>query len=197
MLPFRRREQQIAALTLTLLACALVYLLGVHIWFVAPRWRITDETSTLSDANQQARTLLQRERARQANLAKNEPSSTQSDTLLTGPDSGAATAQLLQMLSTQLQAVAAQGMECTVTNRTPGVPEQVGEYLQIKVGVSLECLIEPLGKLVYSLENQHPYLFVDSLSIRRMAALDGGNRLAVQMSISGYLANSVSVESTP
>lgn len=197
MRPPRRRERRVAAITLTLFACAMAYLLGVHFWFVAPLARISDETSTLNEASQQAYALLLRERVRQAQLSSAETSTTQANVLLAGPDSGAGVAQLLQLLSADLQAITAEGMSCTLTNRTPGVPEQTGEYVQVKVGVGLDCLIEPLGKLIYSLESQRPYLFVDSLSIRRISPPEGDTRLAVQMSISAYLRGNSPAEPAP
>lgn len=197
MRPLRRRERRVAAITLTLLACAITYLLGVHFWFVAPLARIAHDASTLNEASQQAYALLVRERERQAHLSRAEPSSTPANVLLAGPDGGAGVAQLLQLLSADLQAVTAEGMSCTLTNRTPGAPEQTGEYVQVKVGVGLDCLIEPLGKLIYSLETRRPYLFVESLSIRRISPREGDNHLAVQMSISGYLRGNQRVEAAP
>lgn len=197
MRPLKRRERRIAAITLTLLACAMAYLLSVHFWFIAPLAHIADEASTLNVASQQAYALLLRERERQAQLSRAEPPLTPANVLLAGPDGGAGVAQLLQLLSADLQAVTAEGMSCTLTNRTPGVPEQTGEYVQVKVGVGLDCLIEPLAKLIYSLETQRPYLFVESLSIRRISPGEGENHLAVQMSISGYLRGNSPVEAAP
>lgn len=196
MRPLKRLELKFAALALLFLAVALVCLIFQAV-VIAPLNAIADETVTLLDVAMKARALVMHEQKRQAQLAQTEPASTQASALLTGPDSGAAIVQLLQVLSSNLQSVASQGASCTLSSRTPGPPQSTSGYVRVEVDVGLECQIEPLGKLIYSLENQRPFVFVEALNIRRLTLQDSDKRLAVQMSISGYTRSDIPASSAP
>jgi general secretion pathway protein M len=197
MRPLKRLEQRALALGLALLSLALVYLLGVHFWFSVPLLDTTQAMQPLRQAHEHYQTLLARRDGLQAQLAHAEDTPALDDLLLKGTDSGAAVAELMQLLASDVQAISTPGASCTVTNRMPATPNSAGVYVQVQIGVSLSCTIEPLAKLIYTLENHHPYLFIDTLSIHRNLAAESDSHLAVQMLITGYLRNVPAAGATP
>lgn len=193
---FKHLDPKLAAITLTAVTITFVYLLTIHIWFVRPLLNIGNEIDTLRQAHQQYQTRLDRAIALQSRLAQRATTQTP-DALLTGTDTGVATGQLMQLIATHVQSITAQGFVCSVTNRTPGTPKEQGEYWQVEVAVSLNCPIDSLGRLIYALENNYPYLFIDSLSLRRTQSINGGTMLNGQLTISGFLRHGETAVQVP
>lgn len=191
-------SRRAAALALAALSLACVYFLTLHGWFSQPLLDIADEMQTLRH-NQQRYAMLSSQRpALEAALAEIKQSSAGNENLLTDSDPGAATAQLMQLIATELQAVATAGGGCTLSNRIPVAVNQQGPYRQVSVRINLECAIEPLAGLLHRLENGKVSLFIESLKIEKSRArASPGNRLTAQLLISAYLQNPQPRGTTP
>ncbi|NWA25420.1 general secretion pathway protein GspM [Pseudomonas gingeri] len=185
------RDQRGAALLLAALGLIAAYFIAIHWWFTAPLQSISEDMDTLRAQRQRYQALERQRPLLEAQLAqaRNVPSS--NDSLLPDTDTGAATAQLMQLVTAKLQALAPEGGDCSLTNRMPIPVLDSAPYRQVKVSLNLDCAIEPLAGLLYELENQPVALFVDTLSIRRnpTPAPDANHRLAVQLQIGAYLNN--------
>jgi len=185
------REQRGAALALAAGTLVVAYFLCIHWWFTAPLQSIADEMDTLR-ANQQRYQALQAQRPvieAQLAAAKNAPQG--NDRLLSDSDTGAATAQLMQLVSSKLQSVVTPGSTCNMTNRMPIAAGESGPYKQVKVSINLDCNIQPLAALLYQLENERVSLFVDTLSLRRspQQTPEQSHRLTAQVLVSAYARN--------
>jgi general secretion pathway protein M len=95
-----------------------------------------------------------------------------------------------------------QGPGCQVTQRMPITPERdsAEPYRQVKVSLTLDCAMEPLVGLLHELEYGQPFLFIDSLSIRRATsapASGGAGRLQVHLLLRGYLQQAAPHKALP
>ncbi|MGY2224941.1 type II secretion system protein GspM [Pseudomonas gingeri] len=192
------REQRGMALVLAAATLCTAYFLGIHWWFTAALQSIADEMDTLR-ANQERYQALQAQRPvleAQLAAAKNAPQN--SERLLSDSDTGAATAQLMQLVSSKLQTVALQGGSCNMTNRMPIAASESGPYKQVKVSINLDCSIQPLSALLYQLESERISLFVDVLSIRRspQQTPEQNHRLSAQILVSAYTRNGAAKETS-
>lgn len=183
------REQRGAALTLAASVLLAAYWLGVHWWFTAPLQSISDDMDTLR-TNQQRYQALQAQRPIiEAQLAEAKSTPQSNERLLSDADTGAATAQLMQLVSSKLQLVTTPDSNCNMTNRMPITASESGPYKQVKVSINLDCSIQPLSALLYQLENGRVSLFVDVLSLRRSAqqSPEQNHRLTAQILVSAYV----------
>ncbi|WP_248799995.1 type II secretion system protein GspM [Pseudomonas sp. MWU13-2105] len=186
-----RREQRVAAWLLAALGLIAAYFIAIHWWFTAPLQSISADMHTLRAEQQRYQALELQRPLLEAQLAQAANAPHSNAGLLPDADAGAATAQLMQEVASQLQGLAPEGGGCTMTNRMPIPPGDSAPYRQVKVSINLDCAIEPLASLLYKLENQPLALFVETLSIRRnpMPGPDANHRLAVQLQIGAYLDN--------
>lgn len=190
--PLNNRERRGAAvIVLVLVLLALWYLL-VQSWFLGPLSDIDSQIDDLREQQQRYAGLLSQRSSLQQRLeqARRDPASRSS--LLPGEDPSAVAAQLMQRSVELAAKVADQGPGCELTQRMPITPEQdsAAPYRQVKVSLTLDCAIEPLGHLLHALEYSQPALFIDSLSVRRASnapAKGGPGRLQVHLLVRGYL----------
>jgi general secretion pathway protein M len=186
------RERCGAALMMLALVVWAAWWLLVQSWFLDPLMAIENQADSLREQQQRYAGALQQREALQQQLqqARRDPASRSS--LLPGTDPSAVAADLMQRSLDLVKAHAAQGPGCQVTQRMPITPEQnsAEPYRQVKVGLTLECAIEPLTGLLHDLEYGQPFLFVDHVSIRRQTsapASGGAGRLQVNLLLRGYL----------
>lgn len=182
------REQRATAIALAALTMVAAYFIGIHWWFTAPLMSIDDEMQILR-ANHQRYQALQAQRS-DIDLklveAKNAPQS--NERLLSESDTGAATAQLMQLVSSKIQTVSTAGGICSITNQMPITANETGPFKQVKVSINLDCSIQPLAALLYHLENERVSMFVETLSIRSapLQASQQAHRLTAQVLVSAY-----------
>ncbi len=187
------RERRGAALIALALVLAGLYWLLVQSWFSGPLSDIEGHIQQLREQQQRyAGQLAQRPLLdQQLQQARQDPAS--STSLLPGSDPSAVAADLMQRIADLIKAKGTQGAGCALTQRMPITPEQdsAQPYRQVKVSLTLTCGIEPLMALLHTLEFHRPFLFVDSLSVRRASsapATGGAGRLEVHLLVRGYLA---------
>lgn len=187
--PRERRGAALIALALVLWAA---WWLLVQSWFLDPLSDLQEQADSLRHQQQRyAGALAQRDSLQQQlQAARRDPSSRSS--LLPGEDPSAVAADLMQRSLDLVKSHADQGLGCQVTQRMPITPERdsAEPYRQVKVSLTLDCAMEPLVGLLHELEYGQPFLFIDSLSIRRATsapASGGAGRLQVHLLLRGYL----------
>ncbi|WP_249675921.1 type II secretion system protein GspM [Pseudomonas abieticivorans] len=190
------RERRGAALIVLALVLAALYWLLVDSWFAGPLRDIDAQMDTAREQQRHYASLLAQGATvrQQLEQARHDPAS--SSSLLPGSDPSAVAADLMQRIADLIKAKATVGAGCSLTQRMPITPEQdrAEPYRQVKVSLTLECGIEPLMQVLHTLEYNRPYLFVESLSVRRAAgapATGGAGKLAVHLLLRGYLPAAV------
>lgn len=186
------RERRGAALIVLALLVWAVWWLLVQSWFLDPLNALDEQADTLRAQQQRYAAILQQREGleQQLQAARRDPSSRTS--LLPGEDPSAVAAELMQRSLDLVKAHADQGPGCQVTQRMPITPEHdsAEPYRQVKVSLTLECAMEPLANLLHDIEYGQPFLFVDTLSLRRATsapASGGAGRLQVHLLLRGYL----------
>jgi len=185
------------AIVLTLIVLLLVYLLGVHWWFVSPHLAINDQMSELREQEQHFRGVVEQRAEIEKKLAEVRSYEQSNQAFLAQTDTNAASADLIQRLK---QSVTTHAKDDTnrcqvVTNQTitGGRPEL---YQKVTIQVNMRCDMEPLADILYELENGKPYLFVDQLMIYKQnyGFVPPGQKkqaqpssLSVRFNLSGYV----------
>lgn len=190
-LQLRPREQRILALLLAAMFVIILYWSTVQCWVISPLQDISEEMSTLREAQRRYVSLIAQRDALEAQLVEARQQSMNTESMLVGSDASTATAQLMELVSARLHTETDTGSGCTLANRTPLAPEAVGGMIQIKINIDLICGIEALAGTLYRLETEQPYLFVESLTVRRNDYIDAkgaSNQLSAQLLISGFLS---------
>jgi len=190
------REQRGVALALAASLLLGTYWLGIHWWFTTALLSISDDMNSLR-ANQQRYQALQAQRPIiEAQLAEARNTPQNNERLLSDSDTGAATAQLMQLVSSKLESVAPPGSGCNMTNRMPIEASESKPYKQVKISINLDCHIQPLSALLYQLENDRISLFVDVLNLRRspQQSPEPDHRLTAQILVRAYVRNSAAEE---
>ena len=156
---------RLLAVVLALIVALLVYLLGVHWWFVAPHLDVMSQMSDLREQQQRFHeTSLQRPQI-EKRLVDVRTFEQNNQAFLAQSDASAASADLIQRLKQAVSQHASDPNRCQVlTNQTlsGGKPEL---YERVTIQVRMRCDLEPFSSIVYELESGKPYLFVEQLMI--------------------------------
>lgn len=189
-------EQRLVAVVLAVASLLLGYLLLVHWWFTAPLLAINQEVKELRETYQHYQVLLAQRAPLERQLAIIQTQDLAAETLLSGADSGAAGAQLMGLLATYVQESAANGNGCSISNRTPVNGSTENGFSAVKINVNLDCEAEPLTRLLHRVENSHPVLIIESMTLRKLdiSTVDSRHQLNVELLITGYLQSSLSSE---
>jgi general secretion pathway protein M len=192
----RPLNQRLIAIGLAALCLVLGYLLLVHWWFTAPLASMNRERDSLREAHQHYQMLLNQRAPLERQLASAQAQDLAAETLLTGPDTGAAGAQLLGLLASKVQEGSVNDSGCSISNRMPVEGDADNSFIAVKLSVDLECDTEGLARLIYGIENGHPTLLVESINLRNLndSATNGRRRLSAQLLIAGYLRSSLGYE---
>lgn len=189
----RRGLQRLSAVALVAAALIAVYLGLIHWWLVAPLQHIAEEEQTLRSAYLRYATLEAQRSFIQTRLEETRQRPLPKGSFLVASGAEAATAQLMQLISSRIAPNPESGLSCSIKNRLAQAAQQAGEVLKIRVDVELECGVESLTKTLYRMETEPPFLTIDALSIRRVGSMTAqstaSGALAVQLQISGYLSN--------
>jgi len=178
---------------LLLITLVLVYLLGIHWWFVAPHIEIAGQMRDLRE--QQAR--FQRAIAERPDIEKRvaevKAYEQGNQAFLSETDANAASAALIQRLKAAMSDHAKDESRCqnVSTQSYNGGEDEL--YKRVTVQARLKCDLEPLASILYDLENGKPYLFVDQVMIyKQQTYTPPGAKTAVvpldvRFNVSGYL----------
>lgn len=192
---FTVRESRMLAVLILLALLAAGYWILLGSWFVGPLMDIDEQISQLRTQQQHdASLLIQRPLLeKQLQQARNNPLLTQS--LMPGSDPTIVAADLMTRLSALVESQADKGAGCQISQRMPITPENDPSqpYGVVEVSLMLTCGIEPLMAILHGVEYGRPYLFVETLSIKRGSsapAHGSAGRLDVQLLVKGYMRKS-------
>lgn len=184
-------ESRVAALLLALVVLALVYLLLVHWWFVAPLQRVDSQMQSLRLGQQRYAAIVAERDVLQHRLATLSRGQADTRAFLSGPDSNAATASLMQHVVQRVDAHTGFG-PCKVTQKMP-VPannDSHAPYREVSANINMLCSMHVLAAVLHDLAYDKPYVFIDNFSAYRNPVPDKNGTaqpLNVQMTVSGYV----------
>jgi general secretion pathway protein M len=190
------RNRRFLAVVLLLIVVLMVYLVGVHWWFVAPHMDISQQMSDLRDQQEHFSQIVRQRGAIEKRLAKVRGFEQNNLAFLPDADPNSAFSDLSQRLKQALDVhVAAGGNRCQVTGTSPFASRDPEVYQRVSAAVVMTCDTETFAAVLYDLENSNPYLFVDRLVVfRQQPAFFPGNAkppsngmLGIQFNLSGYL----------
>lgn len=182
------------ALGLLLLVVVLVYLLGVHWWFVAPQRAIAGEMAELREQQQRFAAIIAEQPEIEKRLAAVRKYEADNQAFLQESDPAGASASLSQRVGEIIKKHDPEGNRCSSQQstmlRNQGREEP---YESVGVRVRLSCDTEMLVAVLHDLEDGKPFLFIDELSLyqrgsnyRNRRQVEN-SRLDVQLTVTGYL----------
>ncbi|NCT66778.1 MAG: general secretion pathway protein GspM [Rhodanobacteraceae bacterium] len=190
---FQPKDGRFLAVVLLLIVLMLVYLVGVHWWFVAPQMQFATEMDDLREQQLRYRQTSAEKPAIEQRLAEVRAYEQGNQAFLSETDPNAASAALIQRLKQAMSDHAKDEKRCqTVSTQSYNAGEEE-LYKRVTVQARLRCDLEPLAAILYELENGKPYLFVDNVMIyKQQAYVPPGAKvtqspLDVRFNLSGYL----------
>jgi general secretion pathway protein M len=190
---FQPRDGRFLAVVILLIVLLLVYLVGIHWWFVAPHMQYRADMQDLRDQQLRFRQAAAQKPEIERRLAAIRAQEQSNQAFLTDADPSAASAWLIQRLNQSISDHAKDEKRCqsiSQQNYTGGDDEL---YKRVTVQARLRCDLEPLAAILYDLENGKPYLFVDQIMIYKQQTYQppGGKAatspLDVRFNLTGYL----------
>ena len=190
---FQPKDGRFLAVVLLLIVLMLVYLVGVHWWFVAPQMQFRADMRDVREQQLRFRQTTAEKPAIQKRLAEVKAYEQGNQAFLAETDANAASAALIQRIKQAMSDHAKDEKHCqTVSTQSyNGGDEEL--YKRVTVQARLRCNLEPLAAVLYDLENGKPYLFVDQVMIyRQQSYTPPGAKVAavpldVRFNVSGYL----------
>ncbi len=191
------RHGKVLAVVLALIALMLVYLLGLHWWFVAPLREYRNQIVELRDEEARFRAMAQQRYTITQALAQVRAFEEENPGFLPQANFDLAAAALIGRLQEQIDGLRA-GEACLLVSRTPSrnPPRARGEdapaFEKVTVKVRMRCEMEYFGSLLHGLESGSPQLFVAELTIVGRRAPNTRNQdnqgsLDVNFDMYGYL----------
>jgi general secretion pathway protein M len=191
-LDLRPKDGRLLAVILLLIVLIVVYLFGVHWWFIAPHISYYNEMAGLREQQQRFGRVISERPAIEQKLAEVREFEQGNQAFLSETDANAASAGLIQRLK-QAQTDHTDPRRCSVVSTQSYSGGQEELYKRITMQARLRCDMESLAAILYDLENGKPYLFVDQLMIYKQQTYvpPGGkpavSPLDVRFNLSGYL----------
>ncbi len=190
---FQPKDGRLLAVVLLLIVLMLIYLIGVHWWFVAPQMQFSADMQDLRDQQLRFRQTSAEKPEIEKRLAEVKAYEQGNQAFLSEADPNAASAALIQRLKQAMSEHAKDEKRCqnVGTQSYAGGEEEL--YKRVTVQARLKCDLEPLAAILYDLENGKPYLFVDQVMIyKQQTYTPPGAKvlqspLDVRFNLSGYL----------
>jgi general secretion pathway protein M len=160
-----KNNGRLLAVVLTLIVLLVVYLLGVHWWFVSPHLDIASQMGDLREQQQRFRETSKQRPEIEKRLADVRSFEQSNQAFLGQTEGAAAAADLIQRMKQAVTDHGGDSNRCQVLTHqqlTGGKPEL---YEKVTIQVRMRCDLEPLSLILYQLESGKPYLFVDQLMI--------------------------------
>lgn len=190
---FQPRDGRFLAVTLLAIVLMLVYLIGVHWWFVAPQLQFAHDMQDLREQQLRFRQTTAEKPEIEKRLAQVKAYEQGNQAFLSEADANAASAALIQRLKQSMSDHVKDEKRCqnVSTQSYNGGEEEL--YKRVTVQARLRCDLEPLAAILYDLENGKPYLFIDQVMIyKQQTYTPPGVKVApvpldVRFNLSGYL----------
>ncbi len=190
---FRPKDGRFLAVVLLLIVLMLIYLIGIHWWFVAPQLQFSSQMQDLREQQLRFRQTAGEKAEIERRLAEVKAYEQGNQAFLAETDANAASAALIQRLKQSMSEHAKDEKRCqNVSAQSYGGGEEE-LYKRVTVQARLKCDLEPLAAILYDLENGKPYLFVDQVMIYKQQTYTppgvkvAPNPLDVRFNLSGYL----------
>ena len=190
---FQPKDGRFLAVVLLLIVLLLVYLIGIHWWFVAPQLQFRSDMQDLRDQQLRFRQATAQKPEIEKRLAAIHEKEQSNQAFLTDTDSNAASAWLIQRLNQAITDHAKDEKRCQSTGQQNYQGGEDELYKKVTVQARLRCDLEPLAAILYDLENGKPYLFVDQIMIYKQQTYQppGSKAVAtpldVRFNLTGYL----------
>jgi len=190
---FQPKDGRFLAVVMLLIVLLLIYLIGIHWWFVAPHLQYRADMQDLREQQLRFRQISDEKPEIERRLADVKEYEKGNQAFLSEADANAASAALIQRLNQSLKDHVKDEKRCQSigTQNFSGADDEI--YKRVTVQARLKCDLEPLAAVLYDLENGKPYLFVDQVMIYKQQAYTPPgakpvpNPLDVRFNLSGYL----------
>jgi len=190
------RNSRFLALVLLLIAVLLVYLIGVHWWFVSPHLAIAEQMSDLQEQEHRFSQMVAQKPLIERRLGEVRAYEQNNQAFLTDADANSAFSDIVQRLKQVISTRAGESnSSCQIVSTSPFKNPEEELYQRATAQVRMRCGMERFSSIVYDLESGNPYLFMDRLTIYRQIGgytPPGGKKLPpsaleIQFNLSGYL----------
>ncbi len=190
---FQPKDGRLLAVVLLLIVLMLVYLVGVHWWFVAPQMQFSSDMQDLRDQQAKFSQTIAQKPDIEKRLTEVKAYEQGNQAFLPDADRNAAEAALIQRLKQAMTDHVKNESRCqnNGTQSYSGGEEEV--YKRVTVQARLKCDLEPLAAILQDLESSKPYLFVDQVMIYKQQTYTPPGAKAVtppldvRFNLSGYL----------
>lgn len=190
---FQPRDGRFLAVVLLLIVLMVVYLVGVHWWFVAPQMQFSSDMQDLREQQLRYRQIVAEKPEIEKRLAQVKTYEQGNQAFLSEVDANAASAALIQRLKQAMTEHAKDEKRCQSISQQNFNNNEEELYQRVTVQARLRCDLEPLAAILYDLENGKPYLFVDQVMIYKQQSYQPPGAkvmptpLDVRFNLSGYL----------
>jgi general secretion pathway protein M len=196
------RNGRFLAIVLLLIVVLLVYLIGVHWWFVAPHAAIAEQVGDLREQQQRFSQIASQRPLIEKRLTEVRAFEQNNQAFLADNDANSAFSDLTQRLKTAISARVKDESHCSIVSNSNFKGGEEETYRRVTIQVRMRCALEPFAGILYDLENSNPYLFVDQMMIYRQQAgyVAPGTKnapataLDIRFNLSGYLRKSGKAE---
>jgi len=199
------RNSRFLALVLLLISLLLVYVLGVHWWFVSPHLAVSEQMDDLRDQESRFSQIVAQRPQIERRLAESRAFEQNNQAFLTDADSNSAFSDIVQRLKQVITTRVGESSTCQIVSTSPFKNAEEELYVRVSAQVRMRCNLEHFADIIYDLESGNPYLFLDRLTIYRQFGgyvPPGGKKpppsaLEIQFNLSGYLRQSAGKAAAP
>jgi general secretion pathway protein M len=193
------RNSRFLAIVLTLITALVAYVAFVHWWFVAPLADISAQMDDLREQQQHFAGVVAQKKRIDARLKEVNEFEQGNQAFLADADANSAFSDLTQRLKQIIGARVKDESKCAIVSNSNFKGGEEELYERVTIQVRMRCSLEPLASILYDLENNNPYLFVDQLMIYRQFGgyVPPGQKqqkqssaLEIRFNLSGYLRKS-------
>ena len=190
---FQPKDGRFLAVVILLIVLLLVYLIGIHWWFVAPHLQFRADMQDLRDQQLRFRQAAAQKPEIEKRLTQIRAQEQSNQAFLTDADASAASAWLIQRLTQSISDHAKDEKRCQSVSQQNYAGGEEELYKRVTVQARLRCDLEPLAAILYDLENGKPYLFVDQIMIYKQQTYQppgskvSSSPLDVRFNLTGYL----------
>ena len=164
-LPDRENNRPLA-IGLVVVALGLAYLVFFH-WFVSAQGRIGDDLAQLEQQAARFKAAINRRPDLTERLGNLEEARLDSALFFGENSLSLAAAQMTRTLRQTVREQSNQSELCRVTATENRAPDEEERFEQVTVNVRMRCPLDDLVRVIHSLENNTPMIFIDALIIQQ------------------------------
>lgn len=154
------------AVGLLVIALILIYLIGFH-WYFSAQVRLGSELGMLKDQVGRFKAAIDRREDLEARLSALRQAQSGSALFFDEPNLSLAGAELIRTLRDKVRTEAQHGALCRIQATENQSPPEDELFERVTVNVRMSCPLDDLTKIIYSLEQNTPMIFIDQLIIQQ------------------------------